>query len=125
MGEKASQGHGQSFTHGLSKTIMQLLGHFRKLFCWIRQKASSLNSSFLSKKRQELHMNYRPLGRTGIQLSQLCLGTMLYGSRTPEAEAVVQVDAALDAGINFIDTANVYNRGRSEEIVGKALARDG
>ena len=70
-------------------------------------------------------MNYRPLGRTGIQLSQLCLGTMLYGSRTPEAEAIVQVDAALDAGINFIDTANVYNRGRSEEIVGKALARDG
>lgn len=70
-------------------------------------------------------MNYRPLGRTGIQVSQLCLGTMLYGSRTPEAEAIDQVDAALEAGINFLDTANVYGRGRSEEIVGKALARDG
>ncbi len=70
-------------------------------------------------------MKYRPLGRTGIQVSELCLGTMIYGSKTPETEAIAQVDAALDAGINFIDTANIYGRGVSEEIVGKALARDG
>jgi len=70
-------------------------------------------------------MEYRSLGRTGVQVSPLCLGTMTFGDQTEEAEALAIVDCALDAGINFIDTANVYSRGGSEEIVGRALAREG
>ena len=70
-------------------------------------------------------MEYRFLGRTGVQVSPLCLGTMTFGDRTDELEACAIVDRALDAGINFIDTANVYSRGVGEEIVGKALKRGG
>src|SRR5690349_21168506 len=70
-------------------------------------------------------MQYRQLGRTGVQVSPLCLGGMLFGGPTPEAEANVIFDHALDAGINFIDTANVYERGRSESIIGAALKRSG
>ena len=72
-------------------------------------------------------MNYRTLGRTGVQVSELCLGCMTFGGRTEQAASIRMVDRALEAGVNFLDTANVYNGGRSEEIVGKALAgkRDG
>jgi 1-deoxyxylulose-5-phosphate synthase len=67
-------------------------------------------------------MTYRLLGRTGVRVSPLCLGTLNFGGPTPDAAALCIVDAALDAGINFIDTANVYHGGRSEDVVGKALA---
>ena len=67
-------------------------------------------------------MDYRRLGRTGVRVSPLCLGTMNFGERTPEADAVRIVHAALDAGVNFVDTADVYNGGASERIVGQALA---
>lgn len=67
-------------------------------------------------------MEYRLLGRTGVWVSALCLGTMNFGSATPEPEAVRIIHRALDAGINFIDTANVYAGGESERIVGEALA---
>lgn len=67
-------------------------------------------------------MEYRSLGRTGVRVSPLCLGTLNFGGPTPDGEAARIVHAALDAGINFIDTANVYHGGRSEEAVGKALA---
>ncbi|WP_437528744.1 aldo/keto reductase [Sorangium sp. So ce726] len=70
-------------------------------------------------------MKTRTLGRTGVQVSALCLGSMEFGGKAPEDEALRVVDRALDAGINFIDTANVYGRGLSEEIVGRALGRDG
>lgn len=70
-------------------------------------------------------MEYRSLGRTGVKVSPLCLGAMNFGGPTSEADSIAIIDAALDAGINFIDTANVYNRGESERIVGAALARDG
>jgi 1-deoxyxylulose-5-phosphate synthase len=70
-------------------------------------------------------MEYRSLGRTGARVSPLCLGAMNFGGPTPEAESIAIIDAALDAGINFIDTADVYNRGESERIVGKALAQHG
>ncbi|HVO41221.1 MAG TPA: aldo/keto reductase [Aggregatilineales bacterium] len=70
-------------------------------------------------------MQYRSLGRTGVKVSALCLGCMNFGFPTPEDEALTLIDYALDQGINFLDTANVYNRGRSEEIVGKALRRNG
>lgn len=70
-------------------------------------------------------MEYRNLGRTGVKVSPLCLGAMTFGARTDEADSFAIVDRAMDAGINFVDTANVYSRGRSEEVVGAALARDG
>lgn len=70
-------------------------------------------------------MEYRSLGRTGIQVSVLSLGTMLFGGETDEAAGAVLVDRALDAGVNSIDTANIYGRGRSEEILGRVLARSG
>jgi len=67
-------------------------------------------------------MDYRPLGRTGVQVSTLCLGAMTFGGKTDQAEATRMVDRFLDAGGNFIDTANVYQRGVSEEMTGRALA---
>ncbi len=70
-------------------------------------------------------MEYRQLGRTGVQVSALCLGTMMLGGKTGEAESMDMIDCALDAGINFIDTANVYAGTKSEEVIGKALKRNG
>jgi aryl-alcohol dehydrogenase-like predicted oxidoreductase len=69
-------------------------------------------------------MNHRPLGRTGVKVSPLCLGAMMFGAwgNPDHDESVRIIHRALDAGINFIDTADVYSRGESEEIVGKALA---
>jgi aryl-alcohol dehydrogenase-like predicted oxidoreductase len=66
-------------------------------------------------------MEYRYLGRTGVRVSPLCLGAMNFGDRADEAEAIPIIHAALDAGINFVDTANSYSGGRSEEVVGQAL----
>src|SRR3954465_9051978 len=68
-------------------------------------------------------MEYRPLGRTGVQVSPLCLGTMMFGAwgNTDHDDSVRIIHRALDAGINFVDTADVYSAGESEEIVGKAL----
>jgi aryl-alcohol dehydrogenase-like predicted oxidoreductase len=70
-------------------------------------------------------MQYRSLGRTGVMISSLCLGTMNFGRGTSEDESFRIIDAAIDSGINFIDTANNYNAGESEIIVGKALKRNG
>ncbi len=70
-------------------------------------------------------MQYREFGRTGLKVSPLCLGAMNFGGRTPLADACDIVDRALDVGINIIDTADVYGRGASEEIVGEALQRNG
>jgi aryl-alcohol dehydrogenase-like predicted oxidoreductase len=69
-------------------------------------------------------MTHRTLGRTGVHVSPLCLGAMMFGGwgNPDHDEGVRIIHAALDAGINFIDTADVYSRGESEEIVGKALA---
>jgi len=66
-------------------------------------------------------MEYRSLGRSGVQVTALCLGAMNFGNPTPEEESIQIIHAALEGGINFIDTANVYSRGVSEIIVGKAL----
>jgi aryl-alcohol dehydrogenase-like predicted oxidoreductase len=69
-------------------------------------------------------MEMRTLGRTGVKVSPLCLGAMMFGAwgETDHDECVRIIHRALDAGINFIDTADVYSHGESEEIVGKALA---
>src|SRR5438874_6033979 len=68
-------------------------------------------------------MEYRQLGRTGVQVSELCLGAMMFGAwGNPDHDDSIRIiHSALDAGINFVDTADVYSRGESEEIVGKAL----
>jgi aryl-alcohol dehydrogenase-like predicted oxidoreductase len=66
-------------------------------------------------------MRYRYLGNTGIQVSEICLGTMMFGGQTSEADSVSIIDRAIDAGINFIDCADMYNAGESEAIVGRAL----
>jgi len=68
-------------------------------------------------------MQYRTLGRTGIKVSPYCLGAMMFGAiaNPDHADAIRIIHKALDAGINFIDTADFYSRGESEEIVGKAL----
>jgi aryl-alcohol dehydrogenase-like predicted oxidoreductase len=69
-------------------------------------------------------MELRTLGRTGVHVSPLCLGAMMFGAwGEPDHDAAIRIiHRALDAGINFIDTADVYSRGESEEIVGKALS---
>lgn len=70
-------------------------------------------------------MEYRPLGRTGVKVSPLCLGCMNFGGKTSPEDSYAIIDHAIDAGINFLDTANVYSRGRSEEVTGEALKRNG
>jgi aryl-alcohol dehydrogenase-like predicted oxidoreductase len=69
-------------------------------------------------------MRYRILGTTGVTVSELCLGAMMFGAwgNPDHDDALKIIDRALDAGINFIDTADVYSGGESEEIVGKAIA---
>jgi aryl-alcohol dehydrogenase-like predicted oxidoreductase len=68
-------------------------------------------------------MEYRPLGRTGVLVSELCLGTMMFGAfgNTDHEDSVRIIHRALDSGINFVDTADMYSSGESEVIVGKAL----
>lgn len=78
-------------------------------------------------------MDYRPLGATGLSVSAVCLGTMTFGSQNTEAEAHEQIEVALDHGINFIDTAEMYpvtpvrpeTFGRTEELIGTWIARSG
>src|ERR1700742_239331 len=69
-------------------------------------------------------MDYRTLGTTGTKVTPLCLGAMMFGDwgNTDHDDSIRIIHRALDAGINFIDTADVYSRGESEQIVGKALA---
>lgn len=67
-------------------------------------------------------MEYRKLGGSGLQVSPICLGAMMFGDRTDEATARSIVASAQDAGINFIDTADVYTKGESERMVGKLIA---
>jgi aryl-alcohol dehydrogenase (NADP+) len=72
----------------------------------------------------ERKIEYRRLGESGLKVSPICLGTMMFGDRTDEAEAGRMVIAARDAGINFIDTADVYAKGESERIVGRLIKAD-
>ena len=66
-------------------------------------------------------MIHKNLGKTGVKVSELCLGTMIFGQQVDETSAIKIINRAVDLGINFIDTADVYTEGRSEEIVGKAI----
>ncbi|WP_144148586.1 aldo/keto reductase [Paraburkholderia sp. BCC1884] len=67
-------------------------------------------------------MDYRYLGRSALKVSPLCLGAMMFGGETDEATSKRIIDKAFEQGVNFIDTADVYHTGRSEEIVGRAIA---
>src|ERR1700733_6070696 len=69
-------------------------------------------------------MNYRSLGRSGLKVSPLCLGTMMFGGRTDEPTSARIIARAREVGVNFIDTADVYNAGASEQVVGRAIAAD-
>jgi aryl-alcohol dehydrogenase-like predicted oxidoreductase len=92
-----------------------------------RTAVTSYNAAAIAKENRL--MRYNKLGRTGLFVSELCLGTMTFGSRgrfaaiagLDQSESDALVKSAIDAGINFIDTANVYSEGMSEEITGKAL----
>ncbi|MXZ01532.1 aldo/keto reductase, partial [Candidatus Poribacteria bacterium] len=66
-------------------------------------------------------MEYRRLGKSGLKVSEICLGTMTFGHGADEAEANHMVHLACDAGVNFFDTANSYGDGESEVLLGKAL----
>jgi 1-deoxyxylulose-5-phosphate synthase len=70
-------------------------------------------------------MNYRPLGRTGVQVSQLALGTDNFANPTSEAECFAILDAAVEAGVNLVDTSNSYAAGEAERIIGRWLAARG
>jgi len=67
-------------------------------------------------------MNYRNLGSAGLKVSPLCLGTMMFGGPTNADESIAIMHESLDRGINFFDTANIYNAGESEVVVGRAIA---
>ncbi|MEH6631821.1 MAG: aldo/keto reductase [Halopseudomonas aestusnigri] len=68
--------------------------------------------------------HFRSLGNSGLSVSNICLGTMMFGDRTDRAHSVEIISSAREAGLNFLDTADVYNGGRSEEIVGEAIKGD-
>jgi aryl-alcohol dehydrogenase-like predicted oxidoreductase len=70
-------------------------------------------------------VKYRILGRTGVKISPLALGTANFADPTPENEAIKIIDRAIDAGINLIDTGNTYANGESERIIGRALKKNG
>ena len=70
-------------------------------------------------------MEYTNLKGTGLKVSRFCLGTMTFGDQTDEATAKRIIDCALDQGVNFIDTADVYTGGQSEQFIGRALEGSG
>jgi len=70
-------------------------------------------------------MDYRTLGRTGVKICPLALGTDNFANPTSEAESIKIIDKALDTGINLIDTSNSYAKGEAERIIGKALKTNG
>ena len=70
-------------------------------------------------------MEYRPLGRTGVKVSELCLGTMMFGGKADKPESLRMLDHALSSGVNFVDTADAYAGNESERIIGEGLADGG
>ncbi len=70
-------------------------------------------------------MEYRSLGRTGVQVSPICLGCWMFGGKASREESAAIIDQSIDMGVNFLDTANAYQRGLSEEYVGETLSKNG
>src|SRR5437764_5697188 len=85
----------------------------------LRQKAALENRHIIPRVTA---MRIKNLGRTGLKVSELCLGCMTFGKEADEETSIRMGRRAEEAEINFLDTANVYGRGRSEEVVGKAIA---
>jgi len=82
----------------------------------------SRSATFADREEKQMTVTHRRLGRSGLEVSSLCLGAMMFGDQADATEADAIVQQARHAGINFIDTADAYGEGRSEEIVGKAIA---
>src|SRR5829696_3782216 len=74
---------------------------------------------------KECIVEYRNLGRTGVKVSEICLGCMMFGGRTNEDDSADIIDRASEGGGNFLDTANVYSPGARQHAVGQALERNG
>src|SRR6201985_3282052 len=74
--------------------------------------------------RKGVQMQYRQLGRSGLRVSPICLGTMMFGGPTDEETSARIVAKAREAGINFIDSADAYNKGNSEQVVGRAISNN-
>src|ERR1700709_2615079 len=69
-------------------------------------------------------MQYRPLGRSGLKVSPICLGTMMFGGPADEASSARMVAKAREAGINFVDTADAHSNGAPEQVVGRAISNN-
>ncbi len=80
-----------------------------------------LRAGLLDQQERGHHMNYTYLGNTGIQVSELCMGTMTFGNEADKAESTALFNRCRDAGINFFDCANVYSQGKAEEILGDLI----
>src|ERR1700759_1696701 len=76
----------------------------------------------ISISRRVSKMQYRQLGRSGLKVSPICLGTMMFGGPTDEATSSRIIAKAREAGVNFIDSADAYNKGNSEQVVGRAIS---
>ena len=66
-------------------------------------------------------MQHRRLGRSGLRVSPICIGALMFGGPTDAATSCAMLDEAADQGVNFVDTADAYNGGKSEEVVGRAV----
>jgi aryl-alcohol dehydrogenase (NADP+) len=103
---------------------------------WLRanvtgQRAASFfipeGRASISDQRQnqkDKSVEYRQLGRSGLKISPICLGTMMFGGPTDEATSARIIAKARDAGVNFIDTADAYSNGNSESVVGRAISNN-
>src|SRR6201995_4157082 len=78
----------------------------------------------ISISRRVSKMQYRQLGRSGLKVSPICLGTMMFGGPTDEATSARIIAKAREAGVNFIDSADAYNKGNSEQVVGRAISNN-
>src|SRR5271157_5187866 len=95
----------------------------------MKQERPKYVNSFAHWIRKQETMQYTQLGRTGLKVSRLCLGTMNFGPQTSQEDSFTIMDQALELGINFFDTANVYGwktgEGVTEQIVGRWFAQGG
>src|SRR5690606_16245794 len=91
---------------------------------WLGTRGRTAADFPLQEQDMSESKGFRRLGRSGLMVSPLCLGTMMFGDRTDEAEAREVVAVARDGGVNFSDTADVYSAGESELITGRLIAAD-
>src|SRR5258705_2358487 len=90
--------------------------------CFARARNDEFQALSLRPYQRTHPMQYRNLGRSGLKVSPICLGTMMFGGPTDEATSMRIVAKAREAGVNFIDSADAYNGGNSEQVVGRAIS---